>query len=71
MSAGGASLEVAPAAIALSPGERRQVRVVATARGLPPGVQAGELVAEARRAGETLAFERTRRSLALVVPEVR
>jgi P pilus assembly chaperone PapD len=71
MEAAGSPLELAPAALELGPGERRQVRVVATARGLPSGVAAGELVAEARRAGETRAFERARRPLSVVVPEAR
>jgi polyferredoxin len=46
--AGSADVELRPERVALSAGERRQVRVVATARGLPPGRSPGELTAEAR-----------------------
>jgi cytochrome c oxidase accessory protein FixG len=71
MQAAGSALLVSPAEVELAPGERRQVRLVTTARGLPSGVAAGELVAEARRAGETRASLRTRRVLSLWVPPER
>jgi cytochrome c oxidase accessory protein FixG len=46
--AGNADVELRPERVALAAGERRQVRVVATARGLPPGRSPAELSAEAR-----------------------
>jgi hypothetical protein len=58
-----------PARVALAAGERRQVRLVATARGLPPGRVQGELSADVTRDGALV--ERRRQQLALVVPEGR
>jgi cytochrome c oxidase accessory protein FixG len=48
-------VEVRPKVVDLGPGERRQVRVVASARGLPPGQSAAQLSAEARRGDEVVA----------------
>jgi len=48
-------VELRPDRVPLAPGERRQVRLVATARGLPPGRSAAELSAEARRGTEVVA----------------
>jgi cytochrome c oxidase accessory protein FixG len=61
--AGAAEIEVRPERVALSAGERRQVRLVATARGLPPGRSPGELSAEARRDAEVVARRAERVSL--------
>jgi cytochrome c oxidase accessory protein FixG len=63
---GAAEAELRPAHVELAPGERRQVRVVASVRGLPPGRAPGELAAEARRGGEVVA-RRTER-VAISVP---
>ena len=53
----------------LGPGERRQVRLVVSARGLErAGRVPGELVGEVRRDGEV---ERRSQALSLVVPEDR
>ncbi|HEY6100957.1 MAG TPA: 4Fe-4S dicluster domain-containing protein, partial [Anaeromyxobacter sp.] len=67
LSAPGAEVAVRPREVRLGPGERRQVRLVATAAGLPPGRVQGELSAEVIR-GEAVVERRTQR-LALVVPE--
>jgi polyferredoxin len=64
--AGGSEVALRPDRVALSAGERRQVRVVATARGLPPGRSPGELSAEAR-AGSELIGRRAER-VPLLVP---
>ncbi len=65
----GGEAAVRPDAVALAPGERRQLRVVAAARGLAPGRVQGELSAAARTAGG--AVERRTQRVALVVPEAR
>jgi hypothetical protein len=53
--ADGAEVEVRPDRVPLGAGERRQVRVVASARGLAAGRAQGELSAEASRGGEVVA----------------
>ena len=68
LAAPGGEVTVRPERVALGPGERRQVRLVATARGLAPGRVQGELSAAVSR-GERV-VERRRQRLALVVPEV-
>ena len=65
----GGEVSVRPDAVALGPGERRQLRVVASARGLPPGRMQGELSAAVRAADG--ARERRSQRVALVVPEAR
>jgi len=52
---GEVQVEVRPQLVDLGPGERRQVRVVASARGLPPGQNAAQLSAEARRGDAVVA----------------
>jgi cytochrome c oxidase accessory protein FixG len=47
----GAEVSVRPERLELGPGERRQLRLVATARGLPPGPAEGRLSAESRTDG--------------------
>jgi cytochrome c oxidase accessory protein FixG len=64
----GGDVTLRPDAIPLAAGERRQVRVVAFAAGLPPGRVQGELSARALGAGG--AVERRSQRVALVVPEV-
>jgi cytochrome c oxidase accessory protein FixG len=65
----GAEVTVRPERVALAPGEHRQVRVLATARGLPPGRADGMLVADARAAdGKT---ERRTERVVIAVPEAR
>jgi polyferredoxin len=58
--AGAAEVQLRPDRVALGPLERRQVRVVASARGLPPGRSPAELSAEARR-GDDVVARRTQR----------
>ena len=59
-----------PDRMELGPGERRQVRLVVSARGLErAGRVPGELVGEVRRDGEVV--ERRSQALSLVVPEDR
>jgi cytochrome c oxidase accessory protein FixG len=65
----GGEVAVRPDAVALGPGERRQLRLVAAARGLPPGRVQAELSAAAR-VGDG-ALERRTQRVALVVPEAR
>jgi polyferredoxin len=67
VAAPGAEVSVRPERVELGPGERRQVRLVAAARGLAPGILQAELSAEARRAGA--APERRTQAIALVAPE--
>ncbi|ABS25430.1 4Fe-4S dicluster domain-containing protein [Anaeromyxobacter sp. Fw109-5] len=68
--AGAALVAVRPEVVELGAGERRQVRLVATAQGLDaPGRVAGELVAEVRRGDDVL--ERRAQELSMVVPEDR
>ncbi len=62
----GGEVAVRPEAVALGAGERRQVRVVASAAGLPPGRASAELSAVARRGAEVVA--RRSQPLSLVVP---
>ncbi len=65
----GAEVTVRPERVALGPGERRQVRLLATARGLAPGRADGTLVAEVRGAdGKT---ERRTERVVIAVPEAR
>jgi cytochrome c oxidase accessory protein FixG len=66
LSAPGGAVALRPDAVPLAAGERRQVRVVASARGLPAGAAAGELSAVARR-GDAVVARRTQ-PLHLVVP---
>jgi cytochrome c oxidase accessory protein FixG len=66
LAAGGAEVEVRPGHVALAAGERRQVRVVVAARGLPAGRSPGELSAEAHRGGERIG--RRAQRVPLVVP---
>lgn len=68
LAAGGADVTVRPVRVALGPGERRQVHVVATAHGLGPGRVQGELQAAVSR-GERV-VEHRRQRVAFVVPEV-
>lgn len=58
--------QVRPESVPLAAGERRQVRVVASGRGLPHGRATAELSAEARRGGEIVA-RRTQR-VSIFVP---
>jgi cytochrome c oxidase accessory protein FixG len=69
LTAVGGEISVKPEHVALAPGERRQVRLVAFARGLAPGRVAAELVGEVR-AGEAV-LERRAQPISLVVPEAR
>jgi cytochrome c oxidase accessory protein FixG len=69
VTAEGAEISVRPEQVALGPGERRQVRLVASARGLAPGRVTAELVGEAR-AGEAV-LERRVQPVSLVTPEER
>ena len=63
----GAEVTVRPDRVALAPGEHRQVRVLATARGLAPGRADGTLVADARAAdGRT---ERAAERIVIAAPE--
>jgi cytochrome c oxidase accessory protein FixG len=66
LAAPGGAVALRPDAVPLGPGERRQVRVVAAARGLAPGDAAAELSAVARRGGDVVA--RRTQPLRLVVP---
>jgi len=67
LSAPGAEVAVRPDRVALAAGERRQLRLVATARGLAAGGGRGELTAEAR--GEGGRVERRTERVALAAPE--
>ncbi len=67
LSAPGAEIQVRPERVALGPGERRQVRLVASARGLAPGLVQGELSADAARSDGVV--ERRSQRLAILVPE--
>ena len=71
ITADGRPLELRPDLLELAPGERRQVRVVATARDLAPGVHDAVLVAEATARGPDGAHPRRARSLAFVTPAAR
>jgi cytochrome c oxidase accessory protein FixG len=65
----GAEVSVRPERVALAPGEHRQLRVLATARGLAPGRVDGTLVAEARAPdGRT---ERRTERVVIAAPEER
>jgi cytochrome c oxidase accessory protein FixG len=68
--AAGAEVQVRPDSVALGALERRQVRLVASARGAAPGRSPAELVAEARRGGAVVARQSERISL-VVPPEAR
>ena len=63
----GGEVAVRPERVSLGGGERRQVRLLATAGGLAPGRVQGELSAEVTRGGAVL--ERRSQRVALVVPE--
>ncbi len=63
----GAEVSVRPERVALAAGERRHVRVLATARGLAAGRADGTLVAEARVAGGRT--ERRTERVVIAVPE--
>jgi cytochrome c oxidase accessory protein FixG len=65
----GAEVTVRPERVQLAAGERRQVRVVAAARGLAPGRVDGTLVAEARTAGGKT--ERRTERVVVAAPEER
>jgi cytochrome c oxidase accessory protein FixG len=65
----GAQVTVRPERIALGPGEHRQVRVLATARGLAAGRADGTLVAETRAADGTT--ERRTERIVIAAPEAR
>jgi cytochrome c oxidase accessory protein FixG len=67
LAAPGAEIAIRPDAVELGPGERRQIRVVASARGLPPGRAQGQLTAAARAGGAVV--ERRTQRVAIVVPE--
>jgi cytochrome c oxidase accessory protein FixG len=62
-----AEVRLRPEQVALRAGERRQVRVVVSGRGLPPGRSRAELSAEVREGGAVIA-RRTQR-VPVVVPE--
>jgi len=65
----GAEVTVRPERVALAPGEHRQVRLLATARGLGPGRADGTLVAYAQAAdGRT---ERRTERVVIAAPEAR
>jgi cytochrome c oxidase accessory protein FixG len=66
LAAPGARATLRPETVPLGGGERRQVRVVASVRGLPPGRAQAVLGAQARHGGEVLAFEEER--VPIVVP---
>ena len=67
---GGAETSLRPARVQLAPGERRSVRVVASARGpLAPGRRGAELSAEARAGERRIA--RAAQAVPFVVPEDR
>jgi cytochrome c oxidase accessory protein FixG len=66
LSAPGGAVALRPDAVPLAGGERRQVRVVASARGLPAGAAAGTLSAEARHGAEVVA--RRTQPLRVVIP---
>jgi cytochrome c oxidase accessory protein FixG len=68
LAASGGAVAVRPEAVPLGAGERRQVRVLASARGLPPGEAEARLTAEARRGDEVVA-RRTQPVPFLVPPE--
>jgi cytochrome c oxidase accessory protein FixG len=66
--AASADVSVRPGSVSLAAGERRQVRLVASARGsLAPGRVRAELVGEARAGGDLV--ERRTQAVSLVVPE--
>jgi cytochrome c oxidase accessory protein FixG len=68
LSAGGAEVALRPESVELRPGERRQVRLVASARGIEaPGRFPAELSGEARGAGGVVA--RRSQQVSLVIPE--
>jgi hypothetical protein len=69
MDAAGGDVQVRPDSVALAPGERRQVRLVASARGLAPGRVPAELRAEVREGAALV--ERQRQGVSIVVPEAR
>ncbi len=69
LSAPGGAVAVRPEAVPLAAGERRQVRVLASARGLAAGEAAALLTAEARRGPEVVA--RRTQPLPLFVPPER
>jgi cytochrome c oxidase accessory protein FixG len=66
LAAPGGAVALRPEAVPLAAGERRQVRVLATARGLPPGEATGELSAVARRGSEVVS--RRSQPVPLVIP---
>jgi len=63
----GAETSLRPEAVPLAGGERRQVRVLASARGLAAGRAQAVLAAEARRGEQVVAREEER--IPFVVPE--
>jgi len=67
--AGGGAVALRPAEVALAPGERRQLRVLATLSGLPAGRTVGELRAEAGEGGRVV--DRRATAVPFVVPEDR
>ena len=66
ISAPGGTVAVRPDAVLLAAGERRQVRVVASAGGLPPGEATAVLSAEARRGAAVV--DRRTEPIPLLVP---
>jgi cytochrome c oxidase accessory protein FixG len=66
LDAPGATATLRPDAVPLAGGERRQVRLLASVRGLPAGRSVAVLAAEARRGAEVVA--RNRERVPLVVP---
>ena len=66
LTAPGGAVALRPDAVPLGPGERRQVRVLAAARGLPPGEATGELAAVARRGSEVVS--RRSQPVPLIIP---
>jgi polyferredoxin len=66
LAAPGAAVTLRPDAVTLGAGERRQVRVLAAARGLSPGEATGALSAVARRGSEVVS--RRSQPVPLVIP---
>ncbi len=67
LSTPGGEVALRPATVTLAGGERRQVRVVAAARGLPPGRLQGELSATVQAGGAVI--EQSSERIGIVVPE--
>jgi cytochrome c oxidase accessory protein FixG len=66
---GPVDVDLRPASVRLAPGERRELRVVASASGLPAGRVPAQLVGEVRAGGAVL--ERRTEAVSILVPEDR